>query len=361
MTDYEMIAGGIAMKSEESMRWPRGFAFGYITVLCVAGMTTSGTLGEQPSMHDVRDLLLRISDDGDAATALNAILQMRREDAVAGIIDALADPRISRRGDMRETAYRALASLGDDRVSLAREQLIACLSDPSSEIVRICCEALDNATLSRQRDLRLSVLKNPMSSRSTKRSALADLSRWGEYARGAVETASSILSDADAHEPSRIFAARIMLHAGDLAKNLEHFAQLDSVGMKLVIPELVRHMREGRAPARVGELMTMPPLRDATAFVLQALEHEDSGVRGIAIKSLDFLVGDAMFSTVTSSDYELDSEYEVAVRKVVDTDNDQTLKFLAMKLLDPNYLSSRAEIIRSREVKTSTDMLRRSP
>lgn len=270
-------------------------------------------------------------DEKAADEALNAL---HGPDVVGALVHSI-ESNGRDRFDVRLMAYRALIRHNGVADPQGRAQLLIGLNE-APEIQRLCCEALDRATVAAALRPQIERLQNPILPTAERAAILRSLSGWGRCAVDAAPVCRQIFEDRAEEESLRWAAARCLLGVEGMEETLSQVEILDSVGQKTLIGAVARligqeHGRVDGSPSR----QRFPEDRmKAQDLVNKFLSSPDDGVRKAALEAFGTVWGSDLVIIGENGEYDWNPEPRRKLEAIARDDPQPELRQKAREMLN---------------------------
>lgn len=283
----------------------------------------------------------------DARRALEALAS---SEVIPAIVDALANPTISQRADMRKLAYSILAYHKAATTKVGYNQLMAGLNDPTPSIQRVCCAALDSTHLAKELNRLSAILVDKTTPERKKEAILRQLVGWGRFARSALDTIEAMFADTEEGERVRWFAARAMLNIGGLRRAMQGFQNLDPTGEKVVMWSFARYIGENTSDGKHLEPEEAKLRPNVQRVVFKALQSPDADVQKAAMEAMAVVYNQDLVVIRSREDYELNPELRPILEEIAENHPDSGLRDRVRDFLSPETVDRMvAMILRERQ------------
>jgi hypothetical protein len=241
----------------------------------------------------------------------------------------------SQRFDLRLVAYRALIWHNGVADPKGRAQLLMGLNDAPA-IQKLCCEALDRATLATSLRRQIERLQDPVLPTAEKADILRSLSGWGRCAAEAAPICRRIFEDRTEVESLRWAAARCLLGVEGMDETLNQVDSVDFVGQKVLIWAVARFIGQEHDRVDSTPLGRRVPenRRKAQDLVSKSLSSPDDDVRKAALEAYGTVWGSDLVMIGENGEYDWNPEPRRTLEAMARDDPRPECRQVAIELLN---------------------------
>jgi len=318
-------------------------------IILIIGMAESQPTAASPAYEIVADVFAQVDDSKMRCTeAYNRLNQLSDDVLIPILIDALNRPGGLAKEGTRSFAYDVLALRGAARTERGFQQLVEGLSEPM--VAKTCTEALLNAPEEKQADVLEHILQYLKTTNQTKEitigtgidGVLRAIANKGRLSGAYVDAIHRILYDAEQAPELRSTAAWVILRITKLGVALQHFQELDAVGMEAAMTALAEQMgelledfsREGKSSYDFYA-QNRADIKTARQLVVKALQSARAETQTVAFETMVVAYAPDLIVLSSREDYELNPEIRPILEKIAKNHPDPALRHRARDLLDP--------------------------